>query len=145
MTHPQDPTAAPDAAGLLRAAEAAAGAIPPAFPLEATVAVNPFLGQTGDDLAMAAARLGRVAGIRLTPARSDFAARLASGRISEADLAEAWEACTDPLRPASLAALRQSLGAGRAAECGRPGGGRLRHRLAGCDRAGHRAVGRGVF
>ena len=111
MTHPQDPTAAPDAAGLLRAAEAAAGAIPPAFPLEATVAVNPFLGQTGDDLAMAAARLGRVAGIRLTPARSDFAARLASGRISEADLAEAWEACTDPLRPASLAALRQSLGA----------------------------------
>ncbi|MDP3418696.1 YbcC family protein [Falsiroseomonas sp.] len=111
MTHTQDPTAAPGAARLLSAAEAAAQAIPPAFPLEATVAVNPFLGQTGGDLAMAAARLGRVAGIRLTPKRADFAARLAAGRITETDLTEAWAACADPLRPASLAALRQALGA----------------------------------
>ena len=37
--------------GLLCAAEAAARAIP----LDATVAVNPFLGQTGEDLAMASA------------------------------------------------------------------------------------------
>jgi uncharacterized protein len=48
---------------LLKAAEAAARAIPPAFPLAATVAVNPFLGQTGEDLATAAARLARVAGM----------------------------------------------------------------------------------
>ncbi|MDO9499070.1 YbcC family protein [Falsiroseomonas sp.] len=120
MTHTQDPTAAPGAAGLLRAAEAAAQAIPPAFPLEATVAVNPFLGQTGDDLAMAAARLGRVAGIRLTPKRADFAARLAAGRITEADLAEACAACTDPSRPASLAALRQTLGTERPAPAALP-------------------------
>ena len=43
---------APDrVSDLLRAAESAARAIPPAFPLTATVAVNPFLGQTGEDLA----------------------------------------------------------------------------------------------
>ena len=43
---------APDrAAHLLARAEAAARAIPPAFPLDATVAVNPFLGQTEEDLA----------------------------------------------------------------------------------------------
>ena len=54
------------AAQLLQAAEAAARAIPPAFPLDATVAVNPFLGQTGEDLAHASARLARVAGVRLT-------------------------------------------------------------------------------
>ena len=42
--------------GLLKAADTAARAIPPAFPLSATVAVNPFLGQTGEDLATTAAR-----------------------------------------------------------------------------------------
>ena len=48
---------APDRAeGLLRQAEAAARAIPPAFPLDATVAVNPFLGQTVEDLPTTAAR-----------------------------------------------------------------------------------------
>ena len=45
--------------GLLAAAERAARAIPPAFPLDATVAVNPFLGQSGEDLATASARLAR--------------------------------------------------------------------------------------
>ena len=58
------------ASGLREAAEAAARAIPPAFPLDATVAVNPFLGQTGEDLAQAAARLGRVAGVRLISNRA---------------------------------------------------------------------------
>ena len=39
--------------GLLASAEAAARAIPSVFPLEATVAVNPFLGQAQEDLATA--------------------------------------------------------------------------------------------
>ena len=39
--------AADRVSGLLTSAEAAAKAIPPAFPLDATVAVNPFLGQAG--------------------------------------------------------------------------------------------------
>ena len=93
---------------ILEAAEYAARAIPPAFPLDATVAVNPFLGQTGEDLATAAARLGRVAGVRVTRKGSDYAAAIRDGRISEDDLAEALAASPSPLRPADVAALRHA-------------------------------------
>jgi hypothetical protein len=96
-------------AGLLKAAEAAARAIPPAFPLSATVAVNPFLGQTGEDLATASERLARLAGIRLTRPRSDYAADIRSGRILQEDLAAAREASTAENKPSSLAALIASL------------------------------------
>ena len=95
--------------GLLKAAEAAARAIPPAFPLTATVAVNPFLGQTGQDLASTAARLARVAGIRLTASRSDYAAKLRDGHITDADLAGALAASNSPLRPRDLTALKAEL------------------------------------
>ncbi|MFM7348846.1 MAG: YbcC family protein [Erythrobacter sp.] len=100
---------------MLEAAEAAGRAIPPAFPLDATVAVNPFLGQTEEDLATAAARLARVAGIRLTRKGSEYAAAIAEGTITEDDLAEALAACGSPLKPASTAALKElaaSLGDG---------------------------------
>jgi hypothetical protein len=93
-------------AELLKAAEAAARDIPPAFPLEATVAVNPFLGQTGEDLATASARLARVAGVALTRPRADLAAEIAAGRITDDDLAGALAACAAPLRPRDLAALK---------------------------------------
>lgn len=97
-------------AGILAAAEAAARAIPPAFPLSATVAVNPFLGQSGEDLATASARLGRVAGVRLTQPRAVHAAAVAEGRITDDDLAQALAACTSALRPRDLAALKARLG-----------------------------------
>jgi uncharacterized protein YbcC (UPF0753/DUF2309 family) len=92
---------------VLDAAEAAARAIPPAFPLDATVAVNPFLGQTEEDLATAAARLARVAGVRVTRTGADYAAAIAEGRISEDDLADALAASPSPLKPASTLALRE--------------------------------------
>ncbi len=95
--------------GLLKAAEAAARAIPPAFPLEATVAVNPFLGQTGEDLATASARLARVAGVRLTRPRADLAALVTSGTITDEDLADALIASASPLKPADLATLKGRL------------------------------------
>lgn len=134
---------APDAAGLLRAAEAAARAIPPAFPLEATVAVNPFLGQTQESLAMAASRLARVAGMVMTMPRGDFAARVASDRITEADLAEAWAACGESARPASLGALRQALGADSRAPVALPNLADLAARATGTDWPGvvARAIG----
>ncbi len=91
---------------VLEAAEAAGRAIPPAFPLDATVAVNPFLGQTGEDLATAAARLARVAGVRATRTGTEYAAAIAEGRIGEDDLAEALAASPSPLKPADTAALR---------------------------------------
>ena len=90
---------------VLEAAEAAARAIPPAFPLDATVAVNPFLGQTGEDLAAAAARLGRVAGVRVTRTGAEYATAIRDGRINEDDLAEALAAAPSPLKPADTTAL----------------------------------------
>ena len=98
-------------AGLLKAAEAAARAIPPAFPLTATVAVNPFLGQTGEDLATAAARLARVAGVSLMRPRSDVAADVAAGRITDDDLAAALVACPSALKPRDLVLLKARLAA----------------------------------
>ena len=95
--------------GLLKAAESAARAIPPAFPLSATVAVNPFLGQTGEDLATTAARLSRVAGVAIIRPRSEFAAEVAAGRITDDDLAAALLACPSPLKPADLALLKAKL------------------------------------
>lgn len=96
-------------AGIFKAAESAARAIPPAFPLSATVAVNPFLGQTGEDLATAAARLARVAGIAITRPRADYAAEVAAGRITDDDLAAALIACSSPVKPLDLAALKARL------------------------------------
>lgn len=92
--------------GLLKAAEEGARAIPPAFPLTATVAVNPFLGQTGKDLAATSALLARVAGIRITQGRSAHAAKLRTGEILDEDLAAALDAAASPLKPKDVAALK---------------------------------------
>ncbi|SIS93172.1 YbcC family protein [Phaeovulum vinaykumarii] len=100
---------------LSKAAEAAVRAIPPAFPLSATVAVNPFLGQTGEDLANAAARLARVAGVSITRPRAEVAAEVAAGRITDDDLAAALLASTSPVKPADLAMLKAKLAATSAA------------------------------
>ena len=97
------------ASQLLHAAEAAARAIPPAFPLEATVAVNPFLGLGTEDLAQASARLARVAGLRPTLPRAEIAARVAAGEITDDDLAAALIASTSPVKPHDLAGLKTRL------------------------------------
>ena len=97
------------ATDLLAAAEAAARAIPPAFPLDATVAVNPMLGQTGEDLATAAARLARVSGARIIPERAGHAAAIAAGTITDADLEQALAASPWALKPASLQALKAAM------------------------------------
>jgi uncharacterized protein len=81
-------------------------AIPPAWPFVATVAVNPFLGQTGEGLAKAAARLARVAGTVVTMPRDWYAARIASGAMTDDDLIDALAASHSQLKPASLADLR---------------------------------------
>lgn len=91
---------------ILKSAEGAARAIPPAFPLEATVAVNPFLGQTGEDLATAAARLERVAGVSILQKRSDYAGKIRDGRISDEDLADALSASAYRQKPATIEALK---------------------------------------
>lgn len=96
------------ASAILTAAGAAVRRIAPAFPLDATVAVNPFLGHTHEDLALANARLGRVAGVRITRKGGEYCAAIASGAITEADLAAALAASTAPHKPADTAMLRHA-------------------------------------
>lgn len=73
-------------------AEAAISQIPPAFPLAATVAVNPWLGQAAEPRALTAARLGKVAGQRLFRPRADLVEMYQSGRLTRDDLAVAAKA-----------------------------------------------------
>jgi uncharacterized protein YbcC (UPF0753/DUF2309 family) len=71
---------------LVAACDYAARAIPPAWPLASSVAVNPFLGQAGETLATAGARLGRISATPVTMPRSWYATRLADGAITDGDL-----------------------------------------------------------
>jgi hypothetical protein len=91
---------------LADAAELALRAIPPAWPLSATVAVNPYLGQTGEDLAQVAARLARVSGTPVTMPRTYYNERIASGAITDEDLAAALSMQPAHRRPADVAALK---------------------------------------
>jgi len=72
----------------------AAHAIPPAWPLSATVAVNPFLGQSDADLAMTSARISRVTGASLTMPRDWYQTRIENGEITDEDLASALASST---------------------------------------------------
>ena len=100
---------------LKTAIDGAIRAIPPAWPLAATVAVNPFLGQTEESLAKTAARLARVAGTAVTMPRDWYAARIASGTMTDDDLIDALAASDSRLKPASLADLRAAAARSRPA------------------------------
>lgn len=90
------------------AADRAARAIPPVWPLASSVAVNPFLGQTDETLATVAARLARVSGVAVTMPRGWYQERIASGVITDGDLSEALASALQTPRPASLAALKSA-------------------------------------
>ena len=81
---------------LITQARAAAISVPPLWPLTASVAVNPFLGQSGQTLPMTAALLARVAGAPVTMPRGWFLDQVASGKIAHDDLAGALSAAADP-------------------------------------------------
>lgn len=100
---------------IIEAAHRAARAIPPLWPLASSVAVNPFLGQSSEPLATAAARLRRAAGIALTMPRTWYAERLDAGEITEDDLLAAFAAAPAEIRPKTFAALKQAAYAERAA------------------------------
>ncbi|WP_108485474.1 YbcC family protein [Oceaniglobus ichthyenteri] len=92
---------------LIAASEAASRAIPPLWPLSSSVAVNPFLGQTGQTLGEVSALLGRVAGASVTMPRRWYCEKIADGTITDADLAAAW-ADAPPGGAESPAALKQA-------------------------------------
>lgn len=79
---------------LARAADQAVRAIPPAWPLTATVAVNPFLGQIAETLDQTAARLARIGGVRLALPRKHYADQIAKGEITDEDLSAALQSST---------------------------------------------------
>ena len=91
------------------AADAAARAIPPVWPLASSVAVNPYLGQTGLTLAETAALMARVSGTPVTMTRQWYRDRIASGAITQGDLAAAFAASPHTGKPGSLAALQAAL------------------------------------
>ncbi len=103
-----------------RAADAAVRAIPPAWPLDSTVAVNPFLGQTGERLAAAGARLARVGGVPVAMARAWYLARIERGEIGEEALAAALAASPHAGKPADVAALRAAAADPRPAPAALP-------------------------
>ena len=98
-----------DPQDLSRAVEQAVRAIPPVWPLASSVAVNPFLGQSHEDLATAAARLARAAGTAVTMPRSWYRKRIADGRIGEADLAAALAAAPGGSGGLDVAALKAAV------------------------------------
>ncbi len=91
---------------LQAAADCAARSIPPVWPLASSVAVNPFIGQTGERLAIAGARLARVAGVSVTMPRRWYREKISSSEISEEDLSAALLCAPANLRPAHLTALK---------------------------------------
>jgi len=101
LNHPISQT--PDIATI---ADRAARAIPPVWPLASSVAVNPYLGQAELDLATTAALLARVSDAPATMARSWYRERIASGAITEGDMAAALAACAAAPRPGSVAELK---------------------------------------
>ncbi|MGF1455113.1 MAG: YbcC family protein [Alphaproteobacteria bacterium] len=90
-------------------ADTAARQIPPLWPLASYVAVNPYLGQTGETLAQTGARLGRVGGLPVTMARSWYQDRVASNAITDDDLAAALAASPHAEKPADVAALKAAM------------------------------------
>ncbi len=102
------------------AADRAARAIPPLWPLASSVAVNPFLGQADENLASVGARLERVAGAPVTMARSWYEARIVGGVITDADLLDAMASAPSALRPANLAALKSAAQASKPAASALP-------------------------
>ncbi|MFN2288744.1 MAG: YbcC family protein [Chromatocurvus sp.] len=95
------------------AADKAARQIPPLWPLSSSVAVNPFLGQVNEGLAEAGARLARVGGASVVMPRQWYLDRIASGELTDEDLAAALDACPDVRKPADIPALREASVAGR--------------------------------
>ncbi len=91
------------------AADQAARAIPPAWPLASSVAVNPFLGQTDQTLAGTGALLNRATGASITMPRPWYREKIEAGEIRDGDLEAARASSSEAGVPASLAELKRAL------------------------------------
>ncbi|MEM1048717.1 MAG: putative inorganic carbon transporter subunit DabA, partial [Pseudomonadota bacterium] len=102
-------------AALSAAADNAARQIPPLWPLASHVAVNPFLGQTSQTLAETGAHLARVGAVPVTMPRAYYSERIASGDITETDLADALAASSHAGKPVDVTTLKTAAGEHRPA------------------------------
>jgi len=99
---------APAPSTLERLVASAGRQIPPLWPLDAHVAVNPFLGQAGERLAEAGARLARAGGVPVTMPRDWYLQRIAAGRIRDTDLTDALGASPYAGKPGDVEALKDA-------------------------------------
>ena len=86
--------------------ESALRAIPPAWPLASSVAVNPYLGQSGERLASVGARLARVGGLPVTMPASWYGEKITSGIITDSDIIAAIKAVPNAGGKLSLEAIK---------------------------------------
>jgi uncharacterized protein YbcC (UPF0753/DUF2309 family) len=92
------------------AAERASRRVAPLWPLKDFVAVNPFLGLVDTTFVEAGQTMARVAAARMTMPRSFYAQALASGRMTDADLAASLARTQGSYGlPASVDDLKQLL------------------------------------
>ncbi len=108
------PHTAPDAELLIKTAHEAGRRIAPLWPLKDFVAVNPFFGLASHDAAEAQLMLAKAGGARLTHPLPFYAEALASGRISDADIAAMLdESAFGTHLPKSVAAFKSALAQAR--------------------------------
>lgn len=117
----------------LEAARQAAALIPPLWPLASSVAVNPYLGHTGEPLALAAARLRRAAGVRSTLPRQWYAERVKAGDIGDDDLAAALLAAPWTADIRTVAQLKAVIALDSPPPCALPSLADLAERCSGTD------------
>lgn len=84
ITH--TPTLAPSTIDWKQITEAACAKVPPLWPLESFVAVNPFMGLSGQDFASSADLMHRVTHGSILPAPSFYQGKLMEGGIADIDL-----------------------------------------------------------
>ncbi|MGN6152335.1 MAG: YbcC family protein [Lysobacteraceae bacterium] len=101
---------APAGQSLDRAIDAACRRIAPLWPLKHFVAVNPFLGFSGQTFAATCSTMRRVTGAEMLMPRDFHRDALASGRIDDADLAAGLrDLAASMASPPDIAACRRAL------------------------------------
>lgn len=108
-------------------------AIPPLFPLSSSVAVNPFLGQVSEPLAVTAARLARVAGAEITPERKNWAIQYDAGHMTDFDLKAALANLDARLGTPTLAEVKVAMVTPRVKEDALPTVAELAAEVSGID------------
>ncbi len=91
------------------AVDSAIAAIPPAWPLASSVAVNPYLGQTQKTLSETGALLARVAGTPVTMPREYYRERVSAGDVLDEDITKVLTSNAAYQRRLTLAAIKAAL------------------------------------